>query len=152
MNVLLICAVPDPKEHPRWAETADNTAIREAVRGLCQAVVANAGTLFVPPQPAIVALVRSIVPLGMWVVVDDLGLFKASRIALRCAVMIGGTDAELAAARAVRADGVRVYPVASTGGASVAMIDECPEFSPVDWAVLAHDTVYGKVFETILSL
>jgi hypothetical protein len=62
MNVFLSASVPDPRRDPRYFDTADMVAIREAVRGLATVIARRADAQLVwGGHPAITPLVREVV-------------------------------------------------------------------------------------------
>lgn len=156
MNVLLLCSIPDPREHPEWAKDLDVIAIREAVRALAAVAMAGDASVVMLAQPAVEALMNVILPPGRVLVVDEDGMREAFSEAVD-AVLIGGTDRELALAKAARTAGVMVFPIGSTGGAAEAACDEAFSdtrwgLEPEDLIVLSQSTVYAHVFEGVLSL
>ena len=58
LRVFLSASVPLPSRHPRYFETADVLAIRDAVRGLAMAVAERDATLVFGGHPAITPVIR----------------------------------------------------------------------------------------------
>lgn len=62
MNVFLSASVPDPRRDPRYFDTADTVAIREAVRGLATVIAMRPDARLVwGGHPAITPLIRLVV-------------------------------------------------------------------------------------------
>lgn len=152
MNILLIVSLPNPKLHQAWSATADVTAIREAVRGLAIAAKTTGRILVVADHPAIVALTSAILPPAQLVFIDRKAIPVYKNASL--AILIGGCDGELEQARCAMRAEVGVYPIASTGGAALALWDELARervFDEDEASRLRHDTVYTPLFERLLS-
>ncbi|MDR6873554.1 hypothetical protein J2Y55_004581 [Bosea sp. BE125] len=73
MTVFLSASIPDPNRHPRYYGTADNIAIRDAVRALATVVLPHAA-LHWGGHPAITPLIR--------VVAESVGLTSSDRVQL----------------------------------------------------------------------
>jgi hypothetical protein len=72
-SIFLSASVPDPKRHERYHGTADNVAIRDAVRAIATVVLPSA-SLHWGGHPAITPLIR--------VVAESIGVTGADRVKL----------------------------------------------------------------------
>lgn len=80
-TIFLSASVPDPRRNPKYYETADVTAIREAVRALATLVLQN-GLLVWGGHPAITPMIR--------VVAESLGASITERIVLYQSAFFAG--------------------------------------------------------------
>ena len=80
-TIFLSASVPDPRRNPKYYETADVTAIREAVRALATLVLQN-GSLVWGGHPAITPMIR--------VVAESLEASVTERIALYQSAFFAG--------------------------------------------------------------
>lgn len=153
LSILLLCDIPDPAAHPAWAETADNTNIREAIRGLATTVNQEGGFLTVQDHPAVTPFVRPILTHGVLFFAFLPEQIPAIAGRLTHVVMIGGMQREIDFANELRRlrPFLPVLPIASTGAAAAQWYDDhAHDFHPLAHVRLAADTAYGPLFDRLL--
>lgn len=154
MNILFIAAVPDPRDDPAWYEPDQMRAIdvREGFLGVIRLILETASMrLFIMAKgPGYKSLARMRLPATCVQTIDEDGI-GALDPKKTIVFFVGGTDTEMRLFDRLK-HWPHVFPIASTGKAAAAMLDELGDRLPRNLvSLLRRETVYGHVARMVYT-